>query len=789
MCLPFISAKVTFVVYVVNVIVAISGISYLGATSAIVWFALGVLISSGICYVHTTTQMQLFKYSVRSRVMHQQREDMERLKTAEIKSVLGKISHDLKTPLTSLSYGLESMDEIMQSSTIYPHSNPAFDELKQTLDGLQMSHTYLTVILNRCLDYHKLANSLPLVPRYAPVSVRQVLQQGLRWASKVYERRQVVVERFDLGGGDSVISDPSWLRENFLCLLSNGLKYSEDGPVKVRIIKQKEEIRGVIPVVDSPFVPSPRRSQTSRRVLEGSSGILRKTNSTPLGIIRENSESFDIEEGVLAVKTEEPDYPDDSSSDAAASPHMHDMLRVEVEDFGNGLSEDMARNFFSPPANIEERSMGGTGLGLYCVAERVKALGGNCGVIANLLPCSDGVSKESIDAAIAGLSDVKSDDTRGTVVWFSIPFQAASPVSSYGSADMSEMVNASLRVASNPEENFCEAMPQKEEGRAYADLPTRRSLVGSYSFPELSSVDKFSPTQSSLPSSISAKDPSYYMEVSLPSDHGDLQTATTPLSISFEDKEQPVGHSASKDLDPSVGLDASPPLEQKPEPNAVNSAEGGQANLPNPESTASSSAASVAMRASAATFSPPLKVLVVDDSGLILKVLKSTLQKRGHEVSVTTNGYEALDMIKKGWMEERDKEKDTSKQSESCPVSEQRPLTEKEFMPGAYDVMLLDVQMPIIDGLQVIRECQKMWAAFQSEKDTLATSSGERSDGESGSINYGPIIIAMSASGDPATMEAALHTGADFFFTKPFDVEAFHKVIKNKTRKRVQFQT
>lgn len=96
-CFPFISAKVTCGVYIVNIAVVISGISYLGATSSIIWFTLGALISASVCYMYTTTQMQLFKYFVRSRMLQQQRQDILRMKTAEIKSVLGKISHDLKT--------------------------------------------------------------------------------------------------------------------------------------------------------------------------------------------------------------------------------------------------------------------------------------------------------------------------------------------------------------------------------------------------------------------------------------------------------------------------------------------------------------------------------------------------------------------------------------------------------------------------------------------------------------------------------------------------------------------
>ncbi|RYH14609.1 response regulator, partial [archaeon] len=85
--------------------------------------------------------------------------------------------------------------------------------------------------------------------------------------------------------------------------------------------------------------------------------------------------------------------------------------------------------------------------------------------------------------------------------------------------------------------------------------------------------------------------------------------------------------------------------------------------------------------------------------------------------------------------------------------------------------------------LQVMQEYQKMWSAFQAERSSAVAGAGVSSgDGDGGSSSYELIIIAMSAHGDSATMEAALQAGADFFFTKPFDVEAFSKAVRKKKR-------
>ena len=102
-------------------------------------------------------------------------------------------------------------------------------------------------------------------------------------------------------------------------------------------------------------------------------------------------------------------------------------------------------------------------------------------------------------------------------------------------------------------------------------------------------------------------------------------------------------------------------------------------------------------------------ILVVDDEPLIVKGLKFSLEQEGHIIDTSFDGNDALENIKS---------KD-------------------------YDIILLDLMLPIIDGFEV---CKKV---------------RETSDV--------PIII-LSAKGEDISKIKGLEIGADDYITKPFNI-------------------
>ena len=105
------------------------------------------------------------------------------------------------------------------------------------------------------------------------------------------------------------------------------------------------------------------------------------------------------------------------------------------------------------------------------------------------------------------------------------------------------------------------------------------------------------------------------------------------------------------------------------------------------------------------------RILVVDDTPANIQTLSSILKERGYQISVATNGRQALDV-----------------------VSKIRP-----------DLILLDVMMPDMDGLQICRMLRTIPGIGDSA------------------------IIMVSAKAMPSEQAAGLRAGADDYITKPFD--------------------
>ena len=116
------------------------------------------------------------------------------------------------------------------------------------------------------------------------------------------------------------------------------------------------------------------------------------------------------------------------------------------------------------------------------------------------------------------------------------------------------------------------------------------------------------------------------------------------------------------------------------------------------------------------------KVLVVDDEKLIVKGIRYSLEQDGMMVEVAYDGKQALEMAQ----------------------------------ASAYDVILLDVMLPQLDGWQVCREIRKT-----SEK---------------------PIIM-LTAKDEVFDKVLGLELGADDYVTKPFDTKEIIARIKAVLRR------
>ena len=116
----------------------------------------------------------------------------------------------------------------------------------------------------------------------------------------------------------------------------------------------------------------------------------------------------------------------------------------------------------------------------------------------------------------------------------------------------------------------------------------------------------------------------------------------------------------------------------------------------------------------------PLRILLAEDNVVNQKLAIRILQQMGYRVDVASNGVEAIECVER-----------------------QR-----------YDVILMDVQMPEMDGLEASRRIVQRWAA-----------------------DARPRIVAMTANAMQGDREECLAAGMDDYVTKPIRVDALVEAL------------
>jgi len=118
-----------------------------------------------------------------------------------------------------------------------------------------------------------------------------------------------------------------------------------------------------------------------------------------------------------------------------------------------------------------------------------------------------------------------------------------------------------------------------------------------------------------------------------------------------------------------------------------------------------------------------LKILVVDDNEVNQRLAILIFRKMGFKCDVSSDGKEAFEMYQK----------------------------------KAYDLIFMDLQMPVMGGL----ESTKLIRAFESDSESLKRAT----------------IIALTGSELQENRESCIEVGMDDFIEKPMRVETLNKFI------------
>lgn len=115
----------------------------------------------------------------------------------------------------------------------------------------------------------------------------------------------------------------------------------------------------------------------------------------------------------------------------------------------------------------------------------------------------------------------------------------------------------------------------------------------------------------------------------------------------------------------------------------------------------------------------PVKILFAEDNRVIQSVIKLLLEDHGHQVTLANNGADVI----------------------------------KKYVPDAFDLILMDIQMPVMNGIdatEMLREAHENL----------------------------PPVVGLTANALEGDREKFMGMGLDEYLTKPFDLDDFYKVLK-----------
>jgi osomolarity two-component system sensor histidine kinase NIK1 len=119
-----------------------------------------------------------------------------------------------------------------------------------------------------------------------------------------------------------------------------------------------------------------------------------------------------------------------------------------------------------------------------------------------------------------------------------------------------------------------------------------------------------------------------------------------------------------------------------------------------------------------------LSILLVEDNVLNQRIVTFSLKKYKHDVTIANNGLEAID----------------------------------KFREGKYDVVLMDIMMPVMDGLEATVKIRELENEMKADTRTP--------------------IIALTANTMDNDREKCISYGMDDFMAKPFDIEKLNQIFQ-----------
>ncbi|KAL6216369.1 hypothetical protein ACLB2K_009592 [Fragaria x ananassa] len=594
-------------------------------------------------------------------------------------------------------------------------------EQRQLLEVMLSSGDLVLQLINDILDLSKVESGVMKLEatKFRP---RQVVKHVLQTAAASLQKILTLEGHIMEEVPVEVIGDVLRIRQILTNLISNAIKFTHEGKVGIKLYMVEDPTSGCLQTPDAV-----RPTVSLNGLNEEKSASRNSCNGEVFCGNEPYTNGCIHDEPSTPIKSEA-----SMNGDKEGEPHSSETktvwLRCDVYDTGIGIPENALPTLFKRYMQVSAdhaRKYGGTGLGLAICKQLVELMGGQL-TVSSRVNC-------------------------GSTFTFVLPYKVST--SSENSDDPDELTDMDDAVTDDEvAESYFQFQP-RTLGSLFSSNGTSRTqkllphkLNGlsqnAYSFPynnikpeETASVENFCSTVDDVAETLSEPESSV--------SHTSNSNCKTPAGGDRKGQDDSNSQSQNSSSDSNHHIEASRQngvVAKTREPQGTCKRQ----EKPDADSECSSGNSSKIPKST----SKP-KILLVEDNNINIMVAQSMMKQLGQSIEVVNNGAEAVRAVQR----------------------------------YRYDLILMDVQMPVMDGLQatrIIRSFEETGNWEAAEKAGIEQSVPSSNTLQNG---HGPCgkripIIAMTANAFSESAEECFANGMDSFVPKPVTRQKLKERLK-----------